>query len=413
MKILKIWDADYPWDIRVEKICRALSHQNHEVHLLCRNLRKLPSYEQWEYGYIHRLPAYSSQITNSFFSFPAFFSPLWLKAAYKIIRKYDIDLIMVRDLPLTLAAVAIGRISHLPVIFDMAENYYFLIKDIWRYEPLRFINALVRNPLLVKLVERISFKTVNHILVVVEESKERLINKGVPERKITVVSNTPDLRSMTDISPGFDYSAKEIFNNRYVILYVGGLEFARGLDQLFDALPSVIKKAPDLLFVVVGHGNSEKRLKKKALDLNLTKHVCFTGWLQHDYMISLIKHSDVGIVPHYITEHTNHTIPNKLFDYMSQGLPVITSDAKPMNRIITLEQCGYTFRNNDELINSLVKLRNMSLRKRMGQRGKQAIIRRYNWEYDSLRLAQAISRFNDFNVSAARNKRKQFNHGKP
>ena len=45
MIICKIWDADYPWDIRVEKVCRSLQ-QKHEVHLVCRNTKRRPTYEQ-------------------------------------------------------------------------------------------------------------------------------------------------------------------------------------------------------------------------------------------------------------------------------------------------------------------------------------------------------------------------------
>ena len=42
MNILYIWDADYPWDVRVEKICEALNNNGHEVHIASRNLKKLP-----------------------------------------------------------------------------------------------------------------------------------------------------------------------------------------------------------------------------------------------------------------------------------------------------------------------------------------------------------------------------------
>ncbi len=392
MKILKIWDADYPWDIRVEKICRALAHQGHEVHLLCRNQRRLSSYEQWEYGHIHRLSFFSNPTINFFLSFPAFFNPLWFRAACKLINAYNIDLILVRDLPLTLTAVAAGRLRGLPMIWDMAENYSFLIKDVWRYEPFRVQNLFVRNPYVVKFIEEIALQVVDQVLVVVEESRQRLIVAGVANHKIAVVSNTPDLSAIRNMPKTMDISDRRLFEKRYVVLYVGGLEAARGLDQVIDALAVAISAVPDLLFLIIGQGNSEKKLKERVGELGLAEHVHFRGWVDFHRLLPFLKHSDVGIIPHFVTEHTNHTIPNKLFDYMSQGLPVIASNAKPMVRILRKEQCGFIFKNVSELARYIIKLRDPCLRKTMGERGKQAVQRTYNWMHDAYVLEQAVNR---------------------
>ena len=64
MKILYLWDADYPWDIRVEKICKTLHTQGHEVHIACRNLNSLPSEELVDTITIHRLKAYKNWVCN-------------------------------------------------------------------------------------------------------------------------------------------------------------------------------------------------------------------------------------------------------------------------------------------------------------------------------------------------------------
>ena len=57
MKICKIWDADYPWDIRVEKVATSLSMAGHSVHLVCRNLDRRVRVEHNGTFTVHRLPA--------------------------------------------------------------------------------------------------------------------------------------------------------------------------------------------------------------------------------------------------------------------------------------------------------------------------------------------------------------------
>src|SRR5688572_22707752 len=102
MRVLKIWDGDYPWDIRVEKFCNALGERGDEVHLVCRNLARKPREEFYKGIHLHRLPSLPRFCggLNTAFTFPAFFSPVWLAQIHKHCRKHACDVIVVRDLPM-------------------------------------------------------------------------------------------------------------------------------------------------------------------------------------------------------------------------------------------------------------------------------------------------------------------------
>ena len=392
MKILKIWDADYPWVIRVEKMCRALSNEGHEVHLLCRNLINLPVYEEWQYGHIHRLPFVFNELINYILSFPLFFSPFWIFSALRIVNKYKLDLILVRELPLTLAAVIVGRMSSRPVVWDMAENYSFLIDDIWKYEPFRIHNWLVRNRFIVGQIEKIAFKMVDHILVVVENSRRRLVDLGVKNDRISVVSNTPDLSTLSEKAIELPKSDQDIFQNRFIVIYVGGLEKARGLDLVVDSVPAIVKKIPNFLFLIIGKGNAEEEIRKKVTQMGISQHVLLRGWVDFENVILFIQRSDVGIIPHHVTTHTIHTIPNKLFDYMLQGKPVVASAAKPMIRILDKNRCGMTFTDAHSLVKVFEKLYDPGVRDEMGCNGKEAVFREYNWRNDTGVLNNALEK---------------------
>lgn len=393
MNILYIWDADYPWDVRVEKICQSLFRCGHNVHVAARNLRGLPEHEEIDGLMIHRLRPLKNGILNKSLSFPAFFSPIWKRFLDGLMEECRIDLIIVRDLPLALAGIKAGRRHQVPVIFDMAEDYVALIRDIWKSRKFQGFNFVVRNPYLARIVERYALRGADHILVVIDEAKDLVIKRGADPEKISIVGNTPTRMVLSSPAAVFDHTLGKIVK-RTSLIYTGGIQMGRGIQVVFDALPEIIKKIPDILFVIVGTGYAVKRLNEMALDKQLQEHVLWTGWIEHDGIFDYIRASKIGIIPHLTSDHVNTTIPNKIFDYMSLGIPVIASDAIPMKRIIEETRCGRTFRSGDghDLAKAVVET--LESRFDYGRNGIEAIRKQYHWEVDEERLLGVVAKMN-------------------
>jgi glycosyltransferase involved in cell wall biosynthesis len=392
MVICHVWDADYPWDVRVEKISTSLS-KKHEVHLVCRNSARRVRHERINGFTIHRLPALPMLFgrVQRFVGFPAFFNPVWIYMIWQTVRTVRADLILVRDLPLALTALLVGRVLRKPVVLDMAENYPAMIQDVWDSQEFSAVNMVVRNPSAVRFVERLCVRWTDHILAVVEESRDRLIAMGVSRDKISLVINTPT-------SSRWHRSAERHplihvrQSGQLVLVYLGLLERARGLETAIRAVDRVRTQGMNVRLVIVGSGIHEHDFRRLASELQLQEHVIFTGWLNYDQAIALINESDVGIVPHHATESWNSTIPNKLFDYMSMSKPVVVSDAKPTARIVKEEHCGIVVkdRNAEDFALAILRLADDSVRAEMGRRGREAVARRYNWDVDEKRLFDAI-----------------------
>lgn len=389
MNILYIWDSDYPWDVRVEKICSTLSSYGHKVHIAARNLKKLPVYEIRGNLIIHRLKAWQNEKLNYTLSFPAFFSPVWSHFINDIIRCNAIDLIIVRDLPMAIAGIWAGRRHKIPVIFDMAEDYVAMIWDIWRARKFQGFNLVVRNPYLAKLVERYVFRNSDHILVVIDEARDLVINRGALPDKVTIVSNTPVLDAFNQNDVVLNETSDKI-EGKYAVVYVGGIQMGRGIQVVFEAIPYIIREIPDFLFVVIGDGYAAQRLKDMAVSIGIQDYVLWLGWIEHGEIFTYLKSCKVGVIPHKVTDHINTTIPNKIFDYMGLGLPVLASDALPMKRIIQKEKCGETFKSgiSRDLAVNLIKIYKSS--QNYGMRGICSVENQYNWNIDSSRLISAI-----------------------
>jgi len=390
--VCKVWDADYPWDVRVEKICRSLCRA-YDVHLVSRNSKRRSTYERHGNLHIHRLPVVPSlppQIAGAL-GFPAFFNPLWIRAIERTARLSSARVLIARDLPLALATLLVGRIHRIPVIFDMAENYPAMLQDVWDSAGARIGDRLMRNPRLARVVERVAVRLADHILVVVDESRTRLLEMGVPSRKMTVVMNTPDLsrgqQPAHDSSRGLARNPREL-----IVVYLGLLEVPRGLGTAILAMREVRRQLPNARLVVIGSGRDEELFRKQARVVGVNDRVEFRGWVEYRQALDHISNCDIGLVPHHATVNWQTTSPNKLFDYMSLGKPVIVSSARPTARIVAEEQCGLVFsdRNPRELADAIVRLSDPSVRNMYGNRGQEAVRRQYNWETDERRLLGAI-----------------------
>jgi glycosyltransferase involved in cell wall biosynthesis len=391
-RVMHIWYADYPWDVRVQKVIVGLQQRGWSVDVVARNKRNLADEETVDGAAIHRLRSFRSlgRSLNGLLSFPAFLNPRWIKHIWSISRQTKPDVILVRDLPLAPAAIWIGRLLKIPVVLDMAEDYPGLLRVLWETGVAKPLDLLVRNPTLASFVERWVLRRVDGIVCVIEESAARLRSLGVAEAKIAVVRNTP----MTIDVPGNvrnDQDAGEAL----LIAYLGLIERHRGVHDLIRAVAECRKRNWPVKLVVVGDGVGLPEIQALAAELGvLGRGVDLLGRLENRRALEVISKANVGAIPHVPCAAWNSTIPNKLFDYMSLGLPVLASDVPPVQRIVIQEACGVCYRSGDimDLVSKIEELRSPSARTRMAAAGMAAVAGRYNWMQDSERLDAALRR---------------------
>jgi glycosyltransferase involved in cell wall biosynthesis len=393
LSIVYVWDADYPWDVRTEKICSALVEAGHRVTIVARNNAWAPEREILPEGAIHRMPPWhwAGRTLDQLLGFPAFFSPRWLNLIRKAIDTSEADLIIVRDLPLCPTALAIGRRKSIPVMLDMAENYPAMMRDRRQSKRSAAIDMLVRNPRAIETIERYCVNRVDFALTVVEESSERLVSMGMDPRRLTVVSNTPPRQRVEASAHRNEVAAEPV-----TVAYLGLLETARGIADLVDAM-RLLRDTYGAKFraIVVGGGRDAELFMNRARDSGiLGTNVAFLGRLPHHEALRAIAQADVGVIPHHATESWNTTIPNKLFDYMAAGLPVVSSNTKPCTRIVLETGCGELFQSGDaaSMAQAIVLATSPEVSAQMAAAGRRAILDRYNWENDKAALAEAVAR---------------------
>ncbi len=387
MNVGLVYDADYPWDVRVWKSGIALARRGHRVHLVCRNLARRPPDELRDGIHLHRLRPRRSARLDALASFPAFLNPVWIGRIAEVVREHAVEVLLVRDLPLALAAVIAGRRARVPVVLDMAENYPAMLRDVWRFEAFRPQNVLLRNPALARVVEWLAVRLVDHVLVVIEESRDRLLRAGVPAERVSIVRNTPVVE-LARFPPGWGEPPRD--EGRVTAVFVGGIEPMRGLPEALAILAAARRQAPALRLVIIGDGRWGPGLLAEARRLGIAEHVELRGRRDYQRALFEVAGADIGLVPHRVTAHTSSTIPNKLFEYMLLARPVLATDLRPVRRIVDDVGCGLVYRTPDEGVAALVRLQDPALRRALGDRGRHAVLERYRWDRDGAALVRAV-----------------------
>jgi glycosyltransferase involved in cell wall biosynthesis len=392
MRICKIWDGDYPWDVRVEKVALSLTEAGHEVHLVARNTHRRPIREKLAEAQVHRLRPWwpLGRRLDAITMFPAFFNPRWITAVLRAARASRAEVLLVRDLPLAPTAIWLGRLLHIPVVLDMAENYPAMMRSLWDAGVHRRTDVLVRNPSLVAAVERWVLSRVDHTFVVVEESRDRLRALGVSPQRITIVCNTPSLSRLEELTPRVHSNGTPL-----ELIYLGLLEAPRGIGVLIDAMARVRNEGISARLTVLGDGRERRNFEERARALGLeTNAVRFLGRVPYADAVKLLQTADIGVVPHVANESWNTTIPNKLFDYMAGGLAVLTSNATPAARVVRESAAGLVFQYNDvgDCAAAIQTLADAEFRARCGAAGRRAVAERFHWELDAARMRAAMDR---------------------
>jgi len=395
LNVCYIYQDEYPWDVRAEKITTSLAAHGVNVHVLGSNTTGKPRYEKVTAKlHYHRLPAWWGARSRRLLNLAAFFSPVWIRETVALIRREQIDLLIVRDLPLGPMAWLAGRMTGARVIMDMAENYPAMIQDTWTFRGPAPLDYVMRNPAVLRALERWLLPRLDGVFVVSGASRDRVLSVTRHQRPVWVVGNTPRL---VDADKSVPHPVVDAIRRRgaLTLIYVGNLDAKRGVDVVLKALPLLREQLQDVLFVIGGRGGIEASLRDTARNLGVEENVIFSGWVDPTAVPSLIAAADIGVVAHYATEHTNTTIPNKIYDYMAQRKPVVVSTAKNLQDIVEQSGCGRVFLDRDhaDFARAVLSLSDPEQRRIAGEAGRMAVDTEFNWDHDEKILVEAVASF--------------------
>ena len=395
MDILMVLDHEFPPDVRVENEAISLIRAGHRVHLACHTRNERPQKDFYRGMIIHRIPVstllYKSSVAA--LTVPLYFK-FWEQFLDKIVRNNDIKAIHIHDLPLAQVGKTLKNRYYLKLVVDLHENWPALLRISSHTKTIP--GRLLSPRFLWERYERRVLRHADSIIVVVEESRERLIGAGVDSSKISVVSNTLNQENfrLPDKFPDTEY---------YTLFYAGGITYHRGLHIVIEAISLVKDKIPDIRFRIAGSGRFLQPLRNLVKKMNIGAHVEFTGQLSLEEVADNLAQADVALIPHLKTSHTDSTIPHKLFQYMFANKPIIASNCIPLERIVSETNSGIIFKSGSpgDLADKLLALYEKKITLLPARRWVEE---KYNWDVDAAKLVSIYRKFQASLIS-------EYNHG--
>ncbi len=266
-----------------------------------------------------------------------------------------------------LAALAHKLFSSVPFIYD--------IQDLWP-DSLPATGMLQRAWIL-KLVNvwcNFIYKAARHLIVQSHGMKERLIKRGVPSDKITVVHNWADEASDSSFSEKDNLAQKLGFINKFNVVFAGTLGKAQGLEAVLQAAKILQIHSPQIQFVFVGNGIEEENLKTYANVCNL-KNVKFLPRVPFSEIGKILNLADVLLVHLKNDPLFEITIPSKTQAYLSVGRPILMAVPGESADLIKRAGAGFVCKSEDaeaiaKSVETMSKMSTQDL-KQMGENGKK------------------------------------------
>ncbi|HCG7401704.1 TPA: glycosyltransferase family 4 protein [Vibrio parahaemolyticus] len=222
------------------------------------------------------------------------------------------------------------------------KPFVFEVRDLWPELPKEM--GVIKNPIilgLMSLLEWASYRSANRCIGLSPGIVEGIKKRGVPKDKIAMVPNGCDLSIFTQ--PSEPWRPEGVAQEDLMAVFTGTHGMANGLDAVLDAATELQSRGRnDIKLVLVGQGKLKPQLEAKAKEMQLN-NVVFHPPVNKQKLAGLMASADVGMqVLANIPAFYYGTSPNKFFDYISAGLPVINNYPGWLAGMIEDSQCGFT-----------------------------------------------------------------------
>lgn len=230
------------------------------------------------------------------------------------------DLVIATSTPLT--AGLIGSIAR----WITLKPFVFEVRDMWPELPKAM--GIIKNPIILKvmsLIEWVSYRSANKIVSLAPGMATSISRKGIPSDKITFIPNGCDMK-LFDPDGSLEWRPQGVEYGDFLGVYAGTLGVANGIDSILE-VAKVLKGRgrTDIKIVLIGDGKLKSELYSKSKLLGL-RNVIFHQPVDKKRLAGLFRSADVGFqLLQNIPAFYYGTSPNKFFDYIAAGLPVITN----------------------------------------------------------------------------------------
>jgi len=364
----------------------SFSHFKLKQHLEVRNTFTKENIDGIDFIWVkmpdYKAPKSLGRIRNWFlFAFKLFFIPF--------LKLEKPDFILVSSLPL-----------HPIVSGKYLSNKYkakliFEVRDIWPLSAIE-LGGYSPNHFFIKhlqWLEDFAYKNADAVVTVLANAYEHMKTRGLTENKFNYIPNGISVDEANQMDELDKKTIQEMPKDKFIVGYAGTFGIANALDSFIEAA-KILKDNNSIAFVLVGDGKEKDKLLKLSKNC---LNIFYVDAVKKNQVQSVLKYFDVcyiGLKKNPLFKYG--VSPNKLFDYMYSGKPILyaidSGNFKPISDI----NAGFNIdpENPQAISDGILKLYSISEeeRKEMGQNAKRYVIENHDYKYLAKKLIKVMDK---------------------
>jgi len=342
MHILLIHQAfaalDEPGGTRHHELARFLAQKGHQVTVIASpvsyltgtssaadagekpgegiEILRASTYNALHKSFVHRVFAFLSFMLSSFF------------VGMKV---QNVDVVWGTSPPIFqgLTAWALARLKEAKFLFE--------VRDLW--PDFAIAVGVLKNPVLIKVafwLEHFLYRRADQMMVNSPGYVEHVQKGGA--RSVELIPNGADPEMFNPFDFGMKFRGSHRFKNKFVVVYAGAHGMSNDLDVVLDAA-KLLEADQEIQIVLLGDGKEKANLQARALEMKL-KNVLFLPPVPKNEIGAILAGADACIAILKPIEAYKTTYPNKVFDYMAAGRPVVLAIDGVIREVVAAADCG-------------------------------------------------------------------------
>lgn len=313
-------------------------------------------------------------------------------------KQKDVDIVYATSTPLTVGYVAMRLKA------KMKFPYVFEVRDLWPEFPIQV--GAIKNPLLIKSLRRLErriYEKSEHVVALSPGMQEGVIAAGIPKEKTSMIPNMAKPDEFFPHAPNLEIAERFcIDTSMFNVIHFGSMGVANGLAYIIHAA-KVLKdrQIDDVNFLFMGQGATQPELEQMVRDYGLT-NVKFLGNFDMNVVAEVVNLCDASITSFKNLPILATNSPNKLFDSLSAGKPIIVNSPGWTKDMVEKNQCGFyvDVEKPEDLADKLIEVKdNKALLEMWGRNARMLSENIYDRKKLSAQVADVIEKAYDQHAS--------------
>ena len=260
----------------------------------------------------------------------------WCAQFWKGLRAKDIDLIYLASTPPIQGVLGglLKKIKKVPFVYNLQDIFP---------DSLAGTGLAKKDGLLWKIgrvIENFTYRNADKIIVISEDFKRNIMEKGVPEEKIVVVYNWVDEEAVKHV-PREENKLFDMYGldrKKFYVTYSGNIGLTQNMDMLLEVAKE-LEEDPNIQFVLIGEGAYKKRVEEIIAEKNIG-NVTLLPFQPYEDISHVFSLGDAGLVISKPGVGEN-SVPSKTWSILSASRPVLANfDENELKTIVSENQCG-------------------------------------------------------------------------